>query len=138
MDGRRPGAGRWLLPLVALHVGASIVHYVDNVRAWHHYPEPGWLSPALTDGFWFVLTPLAVAGLLLARRGRRRWAYPCLYAHGLGGLLVLGHYLVTPIARVSWRANATILPEALAAALLLGYLAWQHTRPPGRRAAEEG
>src|SRR5215468_4700111 len=85
-----------LLTLVLANVVTSILHYVDNVVFFRHYPEPTWLSPHLVDLAWFVMTPFGVAGYLFFRRGRRPAAFACLYLYAAMGLLVLGHYLIAP------------------------------------------
>jgi len=42
------------------NVVTSILHYVDNVVFFRHYPAPTWLSPHLVDLAWFVMTPCMV------------------------------------------------------------------------------
>jgi hypothetical protein len=58
--------------LVALNIAMTILHYVDNVAFFHEYPEPPWLRPGMVDAFWFLMTPVALAGLWLMRRDCRR------------------------------------------------------------------
>src|SRR5437016_4875210 len=83
-----------LLTLIVANIVTSVLHYVDNVVFFRHYPEPTWLSPHLVDLAWFVMTPFGVAGYLFFRRGRRSAAFACLYLYAAMGLLVLGHYLI--------------------------------------------
>ena len=40
---------RILLSLVLANFVTSILHYVDNVLFFRHYPEPTWLNPHLVD-----------------------------------------------------------------------------------------
>lgn len=119
---------RAVLTLVAANVVASILHYVDNVLFFKHYPEPAWLNPHLVDAAWFVMTPFGVAGCLLYLKGRRRLAYPCLYSFALMNLLVLGHYLIAPPWRVSFKINLFIMLEAATAVLLGLFTAWLQFR----------
>jgi hypothetical protein len=109
---------RILLTLLVANVVTSILHYVDNVVFFRHYPEPTWLSPHLVDLAWFVMTPFGVAGYVLFRQGRRPAAFACLYLYAAMGLLVLGHYLIAPPWEVSLKINLFIMAEAVAALLL--------------------
>ena len=89
--------------------------YVDNVLFFRHYPEPTWLNPHLVDMAWFVMTPFGVVGYVLFLRGRSTAAFACLYLYALMSLLVLGHYLIAPPWRVSFKINVFIMAEAIAA-----------------------
>jgi hypothetical protein len=119
--------------LVAANIVTSILHYADNVAFFRHYPEPTWLSPHLVDMAWFVMTPFGIVGYLLFLRGRRTAAFACLYLYAAMGLLVLGHYLIAPPWRVSFRINLFILAEAVAALLLGVVTAWFQFRREGTR-----
>ena len=104
--------------LVALNIATTILHYVDNIAFFHEYPEPPWLTPGLVDAFWFVMTPVALAGLWLVRRGRRRIGSIALLAYAGMSLLVLGHYRFAPFHTIGWRIHAFIWLEAAAAIAL--------------------
>ena len=122
-----------LLTLVLANVVTSILHYVDNVVFFRHYPEPTWLSPHLVDLAWFVMTPFGVAGYLFFRRGRRPAAFACLYLYAAMGLLVLGHYLIAPPWKVALKINLFIMAEAIAALQLGVFTAWLQFRRKGTR-----
>lgn len=124
----RSGPRRILLTLVLANVVTSILHYVDNVVSFRHYPEPTWLNPHLVDLAWFVMTPFGVAGCVLYVRGRSAAAFTCLYLYALMSLLVVGHYLITPPWRVSFKINLFIMAEAVAAVLLGTFTAWLQIR----------
>jgi hypothetical protein len=126
------GYRRILLTLVLANVITSIVHYVDNVLFFQHYPEPTWLYPHLVDMAWFVMTPFGVAGYLLFLRGRSA-AFACLYLYALMSLLVLGHYLIAPPWQVSFKINLFIMAEAIAALLLGMFTAWLQIRRTAAR-----
>jgi hypothetical protein len=115
---------RAVLTLVAANVVTSILHYVDNVIFFKHYPEPTWLNPHLVDAAWFVMTPFGILGYLLLLRNRRVPAFVCLYIYSVMGLLVLGHYLIAPPWKVSFKINFFIVLEAVAALLLGLFTAW--------------
>ncbi len=122
------GYRRILLTLVLANVITSILHYLDNVLFFQHYPEPTWLNPHLVDMAWFVMTPFGVAGYMLFLRGRSAVAFVCLYLYALMSLLVLGHYLIAPPWRVSFKINVFIIAEAIAALLLATFTTWLQTR----------
>ena len=121
-------AKRWLLVLLIINIGTSVSHYVDNVLFFHTYPEPTWINPQVIDGFWFVMTPLAVSGYVLYSKGLLRQAYLCLYLYGLMSLLVLGHYRYGSMWEMSMKMNLLIIIEAIAAAGLIGYTLWLQFR----------
>lgn len=114
---------RRLLWLLVANVAASSLHYGDNVMFFHEYPEPPWINTRIIDGFWWLMTPLAVLGYLLLLRHRVHSGCALLYLYALASLLVLGHYLYAPLAHISLRIHAFILLEAVLAIALAGYVA---------------
>ena len=130
------GHRRILLTLVLANVVTSILHYVDNVLFFRHYPEPTWLNAHLVDMAWFVMTPFGVAGYVLFMRGRSAAAFACLYLYALMSLLVLGHYLIAPPWQVSFKINLFIMAEAIAAVLLGMFTAWLQIRRTTARLSE--
>jgi hypothetical protein len=107
--------------LLALNVLATIAHYTDNVLRFSAYPEPSWDNARLTDAFWFVMTPFALAAYLLHAKGKRAQAAVAAYAYAAMSLLVLGHYLYAPPWAISVPMNAGILAEATLAVALAAY-----------------
>ena len=59
--------------LVWFNIFTTILHYVDNILFFAHYPEPTWLNPTLVDAFWFVMTPFALLALWLIKHQRLYW-----------------------------------------------------------------
>ncbi len=112
------------------NIVVSLLHYLDNVARFHEYPEPQWLSPHLVDAFWFVMTPVALAGYHLYIKQQGTGAYLLLYLYGAMSLLVLGHYAYAPLADISFSIHLFILLEAAAAACLVLFTAWLQTGPP--------
>lgn len=119
---------RWLLVVLAVNVGASILHYVDNIVFFHAYPEPHWINPRIIDAFWFVMTPFAVLGYVLYGKGLRTYSYICFYLYSLMSLLVLGHYRYGSIWEMSLKINLLIFVEAFAAVALIAYTMWLQSR----------
>lgn len=109
--------------LVWLNVATTILHYVDNVIFFHHYPEPTWLNPHLVDAFWFVMTPFAFVGLWLIKKQRLSAGITALVLYCLMSLLVLGHYRFAPFFEISFKIHLFIWLEAIMTVVLLGYLA---------------
>jgi hypothetical protein len=87
-----------LLALLSLNVAATILHYLDNMAHLPAYGEPAWVTPHLIDGFWFVMTPLAVLGYALIIRGRTLLGSLSLHAYAAASLLVLLHYSLQPMS----------------------------------------
>jgi hypothetical protein len=118
----------WLFWLLAANLVTSVIHYIDNVAFFSIYPEPSWNSAGATDRFWFIMTPFALAGYLLYRRGWFWRSTLILQAYAAMGMLVLAHYLFAPLCDISARIHLTVLPEAAAATLLMIYLLHMQTR----------
>jgi hypothetical protein len=123
-DNAGSGKLRVLIGLVMANVVTSILHYVDNIANFAHYPEPSWLNPHLIDMAWFVMTPFGILGCWLFGRGWRRAAHLCLYLYAIMGLLVLGHYLIAPPWELSFKINLFIVAEAVTALVLATFTAW--------------
>jgi len=119
---------KWLLVVLVINVGASILHYVDNIMFFHTYPEPPWINPQIIDAFWFVMTPFAVLGYVLYGKGLRTYSYLCLYLYSLMSLLVLGHYRYGSMWEMSFKINLLIFIEAFAAVALITYTIWLQFR----------
>lgn len=115
----------WLL---AANIVATILHYADNIYYFQLYPEPPWLNAKMVDAFWFVMTPLAVLGYWLIRRGSIHRGCLVLYAYAAASLLVLGHYRFAPFFSISARIHFFILLEAVLAVALVLYVAWIQSR----------
>lgn len=121
----------WIL-LVVAHLGASAVHFTDNVLRFDHYPEPTWLNAPLVAGFWFLLAALALFGLRSVLQGEA--VVVGLAALGLSsflGIAGLGHYLI-PGHAMDWFMHASIWLEAAAAAVLLVVVIRSATAPTTR------
>lgn len=121
-------AKQWLLVLLAINIGASLLHYVDNIVFFHTYPEPQWISPRIIDVFWFVMTPFAVLGYVLYGKGLRTYSYLCLYLYSLMSLLVLGHYRYGSMWEMSLKINLLIIIEVFAAVALIACTMWLQFR----------
>lgn len=116
--GRR--ADRVLTGLLALYLGASLLHFVHNAEHVHEYPNlPEWISRAGVYGSWVGITLLGVLGYALYRAQRYTSGLflMALYAAlGFGGLL---HYARAPFSAHTAAMNFTILFEFVAALALL-------------------
>ncbi len=118
-----PRSLQGLFWLLILNVIATIFHYADNVCYFPQYPEPIWLNPTIVDAFWFVMTPLAIIGYRLIRRGSLRTGSLVLYTYATASLLVLGHYNYAPFLAISLGIHLFILAEAAVAVVLILYVA---------------
>ena len=121
---------RTLVWLVSINIAMSVLHYVDNLLFFHEYPEPPWLSPGIVDAFWFVMTPVALWGLWLARRGRQSYSSIVLLIYAGMSLLVLGHYRFAAFHEIGARIHLFIWLETAAAAALALWLLLAWNKPP--------
>jgi len=113
------------LPLVMLaYAAASLVHFAHNATHLQDYPHmPPWLTPARVYGAWAALTALGVCGYWLARRVSPAAGLLLIALYGLCGFGGFEHYALAPMRAHSAAMNASIVAEAVAAAVLLWYLA---------------
>ena len=109
-----------LLVLTALYFLTSLGHFAHNAQFICEYPNlPTWLTPWKVMAVWVAITLVGVAGFGLMAQ---RWVVCGLLlvaAYAALGFDGLGHYAVAPMAFHTLGANATILSEVVAAALLL-------------------
>lgn len=109
---------KWLF---IINIVTTILHYVDNVLFFAHYPEPDWLNPQLVDLFWFVMTPVALLSLWQYKRQHFYLGFALLVSYVLMSLLVLGHYRYAPFHEINFKIHLFIWLEAIAAIVLLVY-----------------
>lgn len=112
------------LPLLMLtYAAASLVHFTHNAMHLQDYPHmPAWLTPARVYAAWAGLSAVGICGYWLARRGSPAAGLALIGLYGLCGFAGLEHYALAPARAHSPAMNASIVAEALAAAVLLGYL----------------
>ncbi len=125
-----------LLALIILNILVSLGHYIHNIVFLPHYHEPTWITPALIDSLWFVMTPLSGIGYVLYTQEKFKLAYRWLYSYCAFSLLVLGHYVITPIWTLSITINLVIFSEAFAAMVLGFYIFWLQRILSGEITAE--
>ena len=114
----------WTLEvLLAVYLGASLLHFIHNAEYVQAYPNlPGWITRSSVYGTWAGITAGGVLGYILFRFKSRPLGLIvlCLYAAvGLDGLL---HYLLAPMGAHTHGMNFTIWFEVVVAAILLVYL----------------
>ena len=125
MVSHRMHTGRsWTLEiLLALYLGASLLHFMHNAEFVAAYPNlPEWITRSSVYLTWLGITAVGAAGYLLLRFKLRvvGLVLLCLYAvAGLDGLL---HYTRAPIGAHTHAMNMTIWFEVVVAAALLLYL----------------
>lgn len=121
------------LHLLLLATGvSSVVHYADNLLFFEQYPEPAWINRSIIDGFWFGMTPLALIGYQLIRRGLRHLGTLLLLLYALCNLLTLGHYRYAPMCSIAPRINTFILLESVLASGLAIWLFLPYVRSARR------
>lgn len=107
----------------------SIVHYVDNVVNFAHFPQPGpggMPAPSATmiAVGWFVFTAAGLLGIRLFMRSRIVPAAAALAVYSLSGLVGLGHYMVAgAMAMPAWR-HAHVIADVICGLLILAFAIW--------------
>lgn len=131
-----PRALTLLNGLLLAAVAISIVHYADNYLAYDQFPQTAsgpTPSAEVVLLAWFVLTPFAVAGYLLYRRGSVRGAGALLAVYSLSGLVGIGHYAVAGMTEVVWWRQAHVIADVLLGAAVLAFAVWTVRAPTMQR-----
>ncbi|AYQ29264.1 MULTISPECIES: hypothetical protein [unclassified Polaromonas] len=116
---------RILLALTAAYFLTSLGHFSHNAEFICEYPNlPAWLTRAQVYAVWAAITSVGVVGLLLMRKKYMATGLLLMAVYAAMGFDGLGHYALAPIEFHPWIANATILSEVAAAALLLPVVLW--------------
>jgi len=102
----------WLLVATLITSG---IHFVDNAIRLDLDPGPAWFTPAIVLLAWLVMPVLAFAAY---RSGSRA----ALVGYGLLGFAGFAHYLPPHIHAVPMRCLVTIVGEAIASAVFIGYV----------------
>ena len=111
---------RAFLVLAAAYFIASLGHFAHNAEFLCEYPSlPGWLTRAKVYASWGAITSVGIAGFFMIAAARRAIGLALVAAYAALGFDGLAHYAVAPMAWHTAGANATILGEVAAAALLL-------------------
>lgn len=120
---RDPG-DRTLPILMLAYAATSLVHFAHNAMHLHEYPHmPVWLTPARVYAAWAALSALGACGYWLARRVAPAAGLPLIALYALCGFGGLEHYALAPMSAHSAAMNASIVAEAVAAGVLLWYVA---------------
>ena len=111
---------RGLSPLVALYFAASLAHFSHNAQYIAFYPGmPVWLTPGKVWLFWFAVTGVGLAAMVLHRLRLRAMALLLLAVYGALGLDGLLHYTIGLCSDHTLLANLTIWAEATTGFALL-------------------
>jgi hypothetical protein len=128
MGAPRPEAG--VLACLLACAAASLLHHVHNAEFLQDYPNlPASLSRGRVYAAWLGEAAVGLAGYALLRTGRTRFGLALIGIYALIGFSGLAHYYAAPVSAHTVAMNATILLEALTAALLLAIV----VRRGGRR-----
>jgi hypothetical protein len=113
---RIPG---YLLALLAIYCGASLIHFVHNAQFISEYPNlPAWLTSSKVYVAWLAVTAVGATGVTLFKSGRRVPGLLLIAAYAALGFAGLDHYSRAPLWAHTLAMNATIAFEVTAAAVL--------------------
>jgi hypothetical protein len=110
----------YLLMLLAVYCGASLIHFVHNAEFLSEYPNlPAGFTRAKVYLAWLGVTAVGIAGVAVFKWGLRLLGLLLIAGYAALGFDGLGHYLLAPVAAHTFTMNATIWFEVAAAAALL-------------------
>jgi hypothetical protein len=114
---RVPG---FLLVLLAIYCGASLIHFAHNAEFAKDYPNlPVGLTRSKVYLAWLAVTCVGFAGVALLHLRFRLPGLLLIAGYAALGFAGLDHYWLAPIAAHSAVMNATIWFEVASAAVLL-------------------
>ena len=109
-----------LRTLIAVYFIASFAHFAHNAEFIAIYPNmPAGLTREKVYLAWLAVTGVGIAGLLLARRGRRAWGTALVGAYGALGLGGLAHYTLALCSEHTLVTNITIWVEVVSGFVLM-------------------
>lgn len=111
-----PAAHRRILIVFAVAVAVSIVHYIDNVSAYHEYPRSGTLpnpSQLVIAGSWLFFTCAGLYGVRQLRARRIKEAAIGFAVYSGSGLVGILHYTVGGTSSFPWWRHAHICADIL-------------------------
>ena len=126
-----------LRTILAFSVLSTASHYAHNFVAIDSYPGGGSGQQALIIHSRPVLTMIGVYGYLLYARGELGRAHACLLIYSLTGLVTPLHFVYGE-PDIPAFFYATIFTDAIAAAMLTGFVIWSSrtvSAPVGEPAA---
>lgn len=116
---------QFLLKLILIaSIISTAIHFTDNYRFIHLYPQLAWITAPSIYQFWIVLTVVGIAGYWLYKFRKFWQAYLCLMIYSLTGLASLGHYLYGSLSQFSLKMHLFIWTDALVGLAMLGFLLW--------------
>ena len=116
---------------------STLLHYTHNFVEIDQYP-PSFIPDVVTQILvlitWPAFTALGIVGYRLYRAGRYRNAHACLITYSFVGWLTLGHF-TSGNPDIAPFFYATIFTDAIAAAMITGWVLWSmRTLEPARTA----
>jgi len=119
---RTPSPARipsYLLVLLAVYFGASLIHFAHNAEFIAEYPNlPAWLTRSNVYLAWLAVTGVGAAGILLLKLGFRLLGLLLIAGYAALGFAGLDHYSRAPVSAHTLAMNASIGFEVAAAAVL--------------------
>jgi hypothetical protein len=106
--------------LGAVYFAASLAHFAHNAEFIAIYPNmPAGLTREHVYIAWLAITSLGVAGLMVARLGRRALGVALVGAYGVLGLDGFAHYTLALCSEHTLATNITIWAEAISGLVLM-------------------
>lgn len=120
VESQRTALPKLFLALTAAYFFTSLGHFSHNAEFICEYPNlPAWLTRAQVYAVWAVITSVGSLGFLLIRKQYMAGGLLLVAIYAALGFDGLGHYALAPLGQHTLAANATILSEVAAAAVLL-------------------
>lgn len=116
---------QFLLKLLLIaSIISTAIHFTDNYRFIHLYPQPAWITAPSIYQFWIVLTVVGIVGYWLYKFRKFWLAYLCLTVYSLTGLASSGHYLYGSLSQFSLKMHLFIWTDGLTGLAVLGFVLW--------------
>ena len=86
---------QFLLKLILIsNIISTAIHFTDNYRFIHLYPQPAWITAPSIYQSWIIFTVVGIAGYWLYKFRKFWLAYLCLMIYSLTGLASPGHKML--------------------------------------------
>jgi hypothetical protein len=116
---------QFLLKLILIaSIISTAIHFIDNYRFIHLYPQPIWITAPSIYQSWIILTVVGIIGYWLYKFRKFWLAYLCLMIYSLTGLASPGHYLYGSLSQFSLKMHLFIWTDALVGLAMLAFILW--------------
>ena len=110
--------------LLIANIISTAIHFTDNYRFIHLYPQPAWITAPSIYQSWAILTIVGIIGSGFYQFRKFWLAYACLSIYALTGLASPAHYLYGPLSQFSVKMHLLIWTDGVTGLAMGAFVFW--------------